>query len=313
MRLDPTDMKVAGALPLMWGQLECSDGVRLRHMRMIPRATKVRSTLVLIHGRTEFIEKYQEVLEAAAARGVEVFSFDWRGQGLSTRALRDPDKGHVECFESYVSDLAHFVERVARPASQAGMTLMSHSMGGAVALHYLRRHCGVFRRALLVAPMVDIALGPARPLLGPMVAALCRAGQAETYAPGTGPYVRADHHFKGNDLTSDARRFEQAHELIAKAPELALGGPTCGWLSEAFKSTERLFSRGYPEAITTPTTFIVAGGDSVVDNAQTRRLAKRMVSAEVLSVGGAKHELLNEQDIFLNQFWAAFDARVGQG
>ena len=35
-----------------------------------------------------------------------------------------------------------------------------------------------------------------------------------------------------------------------------------------------------------------------------------MVRAEVLSVGGAKHELLNERALYLEQFWSLFDARV---
>ena len=97
---------------------------------------------------------------------------------------------------------------------------------------------------------------------------------------------------------------------MGKAPKLALGGPTMGWLLEAFESTERLFAPSYPEGITTPTTFVLAGADTVVANGATAALARRMARAEVLKVGGARHELLNERDVFTSQFWSAFDARV---
>jgi lysophospholipase len=307
---DPTQLVVSGAQPVLWGSLVVGGGVTLRHARVVPAAGPVRGTVVLVHGRTEFIEKYAEVLEELCARGLETFTLDWRGQGGSTRPLRDPNKGHVDDFRQYEADLAHYVATVVRPASHGSLTLLSHSMGGSVVLNYLHGHCGVFQRVLLVAPMVGIALGPARPLLRPMVRGLHRAGLRESYVPGTGPYQHGDHPFEGNDLTSDPERFQRQHEVIALAPHLALGGPTYGWLVQAFDANARLSARGYPESITTPTTFVIAGADTVVDNAQTRRLAERMVDAEVVCVGGSRHELLKERDVFLEQFWSAFDARV---
>ena len=310
MNADPTNLVIPGAKPATWGRLDVGRGVTLRHAHIAPADGAVRGTVVLVHGRTEFVEKYAEVLEALCRRGFEVFTMDWRGQGGSTRPLRDPDKGHVSDFRRYVDDLAHYIEAVVRPASRKSLSLLSHSMGGSVVLHYLQGHCGVFQRVFLVAPMVDIALGPARPLLRRMVRGLNIVGQREAYVPGTGPYEHGEHQFHGNDLTSDPERFQRQHDLIASAPQLALGGPTYGWLVEAFNATERLFMPGYPESITTPTTFIVAGGDTVVDNRQTARLARRMVDAEVVKVGGARHELLNEREVFLTQFWSAFDART---
>jgi len=307
---DPTNLIIPGARPVTWGRLDVGGGVTLRHARVVPADGAVRGSVVLVHGRTEFIEKYAEVLEQLCARGFETFTMDWRGQGGSTRPLRDPDKGHVDDFGEFEEDLARYIATVVRPASHGSLTLLSHSMGGSVVLHYLHGHCGVFQRVLLVAPMVDIDLGIARPLLRRMVRGLHRAGLRESYVPGTGPYVHGEHVFEGNDLTSDPVRFRRQHELIAKAPHLALGGPTYGWLVEAFNATERLFAAGYPESVTTPTTFVVAGADTVVDNARTARLAARMVDAEVVKVGGARHELLNEREVFLAQFWRAFDARV---
>ena len=38
-------------------------------------------------------------------RGLDVYTMDWRGQGLSDRHLENPQKGHIETLEEYLSDL----------------------------------------------------------------------------------------------------------------------------------------------------------------------------------------------------------------
>ena len=57
-----------------------------------------KGTVCLFQGRAEFIEKYFETVRELRARGFAVATIDWRGQGLSDRALRDPRKGHVGDF-----------------------------------------------------------------------------------------------------------------------------------------------------------------------------------------------------------------------
>ena len=51
-------------------------------------ATKPIGTVVISAGRTEFIEKYFEVIGELLDRGYSVLIHDWRGQGLSKRLLR---------------------------------------------------------------------------------------------------------------------------------------------------------------------------------------------------------------------------------
>src|ERR1043166_3543765 len=55
-----------------------------------------RGTILLLTGRGEFIEKYAtEVVGELLGRGFCVYAVDWRGQGLSDRALADRSKGAV--------------------------------------------------------------------------------------------------------------------------------------------------------------------------------------------------------------------------
>ena len=52
-----------------------------------------KGTIILQSGRTEFIEKYYEVIEEFVSRGFAVAMMDWRGQGLSSRAATDKRLG----------------------------------------------------------------------------------------------------------------------------------------------------------------------------------------------------------------------------
>ena len=68
-----------------------TDGTRLR-IGHWPAASASRR-VILCHGRTEFLEKYREVIGELNNRGCDVWSMDWRGQGLSDRMLVNPQKG----------------------------------------------------------------------------------------------------------------------------------------------------------------------------------------------------------------------------
>src|SRR5438876_12436703 len=90
------------------GTLKTPDGVALRFARWAPPPGR-KGTVCLFPGRAEFIEKYFETVRDLRARGFAVAMFDWRGQGLSERALRNPRKGYVRSFNDYGLDLATFI------------------------------------------------------------------------------------------------------------------------------------------------------------------------------------------------------------
>ena len=91
-----------GAQP---GFITTPDEVRLRYAKWSPKLRPSKGTVLLLHGRTECIEKYYETVEDLRERGFGVLTFDWRGQGGSDRMLKDPRKGHVENFNQYLIDL----------------------------------------------------------------------------------------------------------------------------------------------------------------------------------------------------------------
>src|SRR3954451_4733110 len=70
------------------------DGKSLRIATLLAPADPIhsRGVCVLLHGQTEFIEKYLEVIGELWARGFTVATMDWRGQGGSVRSLPNPLK-----------------------------------------------------------------------------------------------------------------------------------------------------------------------------------------------------------------------------
>jgi lysophospholipase len=82
------------------GMLATRDNVALRFARWEPAPGR-KGTVCLFPGRAEFIEKYFETVRDLRARGFGVAMLDWRGQGLSTRALGKSLKGYVRSFAEY--------------------------------------------------------------------------------------------------------------------------------------------------------------------------------------------------------------------
>src|SRR6478752_4415336 len=95
-----------------------ADGATLRAALFEPEG-KARGSVVVSPGRSEPIEKYFEVVQDLLERGFVVLVHDWRGQGLSHRALTDRLKGHAIGFKTFLGDhralLSAFEARLPRP------------------------------------------------------------------------------------------------------------------------------------------------------------------------------------------------------
>src|SRR5436190_8487323 len=138
------------------GTVKTSDGAVLRFARWEPPPGR-KGTLCVFPGRTEFIEKYFEVVRDARARGFAVAVLDWRGQGLSERALPNARKGHVYDFSEYDRDLEAFVKEIVLPDCPAPYFALGHSMGAAVLIRSAHQSRRWFDRIVLSGPMIALA------------------------------------------------------------------------------------------------------------------------------------------------------------
>jgi lysophospholipase len=137
------------------GTIKTPDGVPLRFARWAPPRGR-KGTVCLFQGRSEFIEKYFETVRDLRARGFAVATLDWRGQGLSARALRNPRKGYVRSFAKYDIDLATFIHEVVLPDCPPPVFALAHSMGATVLLRAAYQGHRWFDRMVLLAPMIAL-------------------------------------------------------------------------------------------------------------------------------------------------------------
>lgn len=285
--------------------LSAADGVALRAAVLDAAGEGApRGHVLLLHGRTEFLEKYDEVAPALARRGYAVASLDWRGQGGSARLAEDPRMGHVGDFADYQLDLAALVEAPEVRALPGPRVVVAHSMGGAIALRGLLT--GPLREgvagAVFSSPMWGLA-GSAGRLGGTLAALACAFGWDRRYTYGSDAQPYATKPFEENLLTSDPERHARLAALARAHPDYGLGGPSWGWLRAATREMKAL--RG--ARLRVPSLVWVGSDEKVVAPEAIRERARRD-GLDLLEVEGARHEVFFETPERRAQVWRALDA-----
>jgi lysophospholipase len=291
------------------GTIKTPDGAELRFARWAPPAGR-KGTVCVFTGRSEQIEKYFETVRDLRDRGFAVAMIDWRGQGLSSRRLRDPRKGYVRDFADYEIDVETFVQQVVLPDCPPPHFALAHSMGGAVMLRVAYAGKRWFDRMVLSAPMIDLP-GRATSLPARALLRLMRlTGQGGNYVPGGSDALTGAQSFINNPFTSDPVRFARNAAILEEDPTLGLASPTVAWADTAFKAMHGFRASNYPSRIRQPILMMAAGNDSIVSTAAIEEFAYHLRAGSHLVIAGSRHEILQEQDRFRGQFWAAFDAFV---
>ena len=290
------------------GCVTTPDGVNLRFARWAPPPGR-KGTVCLFPGRAEFIEKYFETVRDLQARGFAVAILDWRGQGLSDRGLSDRGKGHVKDFYEYGVDLDTFMEQVVLPDCPPPIYALAHSMGAAVILRAAHDGRRWFDRIVLSTPMLALGRAGVMRIAGPLARLMRLFGRGSAYIP-RGEAVTSTQGFIGNVLTSDPVRYARNVAVVEHEPALGLRSPTIAWADAALRAMSKFANPSYAASIRQPILMVAAGRDEVVSTPAIERFAGHLLAGSHLILAGARHELLQEQDHYRLQFWAAFDAFV---
>jgi len=284
--------------------LTAADGVRIR--AAVWNAGAPKGTVLLLPGRTEYIEKYGRAAGDLAQRGYATVSLDFRGQGLADRALPDVMSGHVQDFAEFQRDMDAVVGLIDQLSLPGPRYLLSHSMGGCIALRSLTRGLRV-QAAAFSSPMWGISMAA---WMRPVAQALARASSwfnlAHKYAPGTGgkTYV-LDAPFEANVLTSDPDMWAYMQRQVAAHPDLALGGPSMGWLRAALAECQALSVLNSPAY---PAVCALGLAEKVVDTAPIHLRMARWPGGRLDLYPGAEHEVMMETPKAQAQFFDAADA-----
>lgn len=287
-----------------------ADGAMLRYARWRPSVSECRGTVCLFTGRGEFIEKYFETIEDLRQRGFAVATMDWRGQGRSQRMLANPSKGHIGSFKQYDSDLAAFMEQVVLPDCPPPFFALAHSMAATIVFRNMHDYAW-FDRIVAIAPLVDLSsYWLSRGTVRWLVDFGANIGLKRTFIPGGNAVPHGVGPFPGNKLTSDHFRYDRMCKILEEDSSLAVGSPTWGWINAAFKAMAQLKDDEFPTTIKVPSLVVAAGLDRIVSNKAIEQLVAHLPAGAMVTIQGARHEILMEQDIYREQFWAAFDAFI---
>ena len=291
------------------GTIKTPDGAELRFARWQPPAGR-KGTVCVFTGRAESLENYFETVREQRERGFAVAMIDWRGPGHSSRQLRDPRKGYVHRCSDFEVDVETFVKQVMLPDCPPPYYALAHSMGGAVLLRVAHAGKRWFDRIVLSAPMIELP-GYATKLPTRMFVRTLRwLGMGGRYVPGGTGELTGTNSFVNNPLTSDPVRYARNAAIYEEDPTLGIASPTVAWADSAFRAIVEFREASYPSQIRLPILMMAASSDTIVSTAAIEEFAYHLRAGSHLVIAGSKHEILQEQDRYRQQFWAAFDAFV---
>ena len=289
-----------GAEPAVY---TAADGIELRVARWPATVTNARGTVLVCHGYTEFIEKYYEVISDLRERGYAVATFDWRGQGLSSRMITSRERGYATSFSDFVDDAVQVHDRFVVDTMPAPHYILAHSMGGNIAVRILQDQPERFARAVLSAPMLGWDYLPTR-FLRTVSAAHVAMGFGKFYIWGAGRPNTKEPLFR---VSSDRVRTERWLEFCRHESDLIVAGPTWRWLREAATSTQLATAPARVARIEAPVLLASAGKDYVVSSRSHQLLAAANPAIQLVEFPGAMHEILQERDEIRERFWSSFD------
>jgi lysophospholipase len=272
--------------------LHAEDGVRIR-VAVWPGGDQ--GTVLLLPGRTEYIEKYGRAARDLLARGFTTVSIDWRGQGIADRALPDKMSGHVDDFSEYQKDLDALLKFSVEQNLPRPFFILGHSMGGCIGLRALMRSVPV-QAVAFTAPMWGISMAAfMRPLALTISTTALLLGQKRRYAPGTTSksYV-LEAPFANNVLTTDPDMYAYMRRQIGKYPQLAVAGPSMGWLHAALLECRALSTMAAPD---TPALCALGPTERVVDTTPIYQRMRAWPKGRLDLYPGAEHEIMMENAV----------------
>ena len=258
-------------------------------------APQPKATVIIVHGFTENVDKYLEVIYALNKAGYTVAMHDARGHGRSYRSpgLETTADTYVEHFDDYIEDLEILLKTVYKDLPHPWY-LLCHSMGGAVGALFLEKHQDVFDKAVLTSPMIAPFTGM------PVWAAQGLASTMRALGKGKKRIMMSKGYQGHEDFDTSCAtsrpRFDWYDDLKYREPAFQNSSATYGWVAESVAVTKRILKAGAVEKITTPSLVLQASLDNTVCNGPMDEFAKRLKNGKKIIIEGARHEIFRSID-----------------
>lgn len=262
--------------------------------------------VVILSGFGMLTDQYHAYAEAFLSRGFRVWSFDWRGQGFSSRTTSVKTMGHIDSFETHVKDLAAVLDHIQ---SEQPIILFAISMGGHLAIRFLgsehKRHD--IKAAITLAPMLDINTAPyPRWIAKTLGYIMTGIGAGEQFVIGHGPFELDKFTFRPADH-GDPKKFEIHKSFLKNNPEAAIGAPSYGWLRSAFESIDLIQEDTHLQKVTTPLFIVQAEHEHQVINPIQERVCKKIKNCKLVQIKDSHHSFHVETDAVWNELWNKLD------
>lgn len=311
------------------------DDTRLRVANWLPKKNiEYKGLVVFFSGRTEYIEKniysYSDLVEV----GYEVWTLDWRGQGLSDREVQS--LGHIDSFDTYVDDAHQFVFEIVGidKYEKVPKILMAHSMGGAIATKYIQDYPGVFDYAVLSAPMMGLGVDNfftkiVLDFRNPKTCANPFASSCE-WSSNVKSYTNSCDRIKGisKDTFKKFRKTKNySHDLVklvtqdciirasqnleGSPTQLGTGAPSSSWVRAAITFMQEIYQAR--NKTQTPTLIVGGSADKIVKNSDQIRFCGSIPEYCCrVEIDSAYHEVLIEKEPIRKVFFGLFSDFVGK-
>lgn len=283
------------------GYFESFDGLKLRYRYI--KVENAKASVVILHGLTEFIQKYYEMAWYLLNSGYNVFLFDQRGHGYSGREVDDPHIVHVNDFMDYAKDLDAIVKGLVVPNSDGKpIYTCSHSMGGAVVFLYLSRFENPIRKAAFSSPMIEpkTANLPRPVLLHFFRKQRKKEGPTKKfiYSGTWNPdpdFTKATDKSYNRFLSNLNIRREDTHYQNSSASN--------AWIDESYEVKPKLMDKKFISKIDIPMLVMLADDDTLVKTSVTQKFIKLNKNIKVAHISNSKHTIYTSSPEAIEEFY----------
>lgn len=283
------------------GYFEREPGKRLYYETFCPPSPK--GWIMVCHGFTEFITKYNEVIYSFLKAGYGVAMPEHQGHGRSYRRVEELWLTHVEDFEDYVKDFACFLETVTLPLTDGlPVYLFGHSMGGAISARLLEEYPGFpIRRAALSSPMIAAST---QNIPKSVAMLICRAailfGKGDRVLVGQKPFTGEDDFASPLCCAKSRARYDWTLRRSISYPQFQNSAPSFRWLLESLRITDPILEDA--GNISVPVLLCQAGKDTMVYLPPQDDFVSRLPDGRKVVFPEARHETFRCDDETVERF-----------
>ena len=286
------------------GYFAAEENVSLWYEHYDTEVRPVRGTVVMVHGYIETLPKYYENVWYFLQNGYHVRQLQLRGHGRSTRHVKDPYLLHITDYRFFLRDIDRYIHRLVlkQKTDDAPLYYYGHSMGGALGGLYLALRPGVFPKAVLSSPMMEIKRGKLRVKIeAPLVHAASHTPLKDHYAPGMRRYD-GKWTFEHSHTATKAR-WDYIADYIDRDEAYQTWGASWQTVRELFTITQVVRNPDICNRIRAKVLVFSASDDGLVERGGQLQFVSNVRSARLVDVPGTKHEIFTGSDEALRMYW----------